>query len=342
MTTISIAMATYNGARFIREQLDSLAAQIELPSELVVTDDGSTDNTIEIVSEFARNAPFPVSVLPNNQRLGFRANFMNCASLCSGDLIAFCDQDDVWQNHKLAILVKHFEDPGVLLACHNVALVDERGRDLGETVHKIDQVGKNTFRDLLPFAYCHGFTQMFRRDLLPFSKYWIQSADCVEPNQPMAHDQFYVFVALLLGHVYYDDTILAFYRQHSENATGNVVVHSPLASLRQKFLDRAEQYTDITFLTRNRLELLKLLSADAELTKAFPGAHPKLEEATLLYESFLECTTRRLQLYSSESVATKISVLTRSLISGDYKLSLTNHWGFTIGGALRDVTTLFT
>ena len=157
----------------------------------------------------------------------------------------------------------------------------------------------------------------------------------------MAHDQFYVFVALLLGQVYYDETILAFYRQHSQNATGNVVVHSPLASLRQKFLDRTEQYKEITFLARNRLQLLKMLSSDADLTGKFPDAQHEFAEATLLYESFLKCTTRRLQLYSSESVATKISVLTKSLISGDYKLSLKSHWGFTIGGALRDVTTLF-
>ena len=235
MKTISIAMATYNGERFIQEQLDSLAAQSELPFELVVTDDGSTDNTMEIVSDFARNAPFPVSVVPNRQRLGFRANFMNCASLCAGDLIAFCDQDDVWQPRKLEMMVKHFEDRGVLLACHNVALVDERGRDLGETVHKIDRVGNSSFRDLLPFAYSHGLTQVLRRELLPFSKYWTHSADCTRLGQPMAHDQFYVFIALLLGHVHYDETILALYRQHSQNATGNVVVHSPLASLREKF-----------------------------------------------------------------------------------------------------------
>ena len=286
MTTISIALATYNGARFIREQLDSLVAQTYLPSELVVTDDGSTDTTIEIVTQFAQRAPFLVRVSKNVQRLGFRANFMNCASFCSGNLIAFCDQDDVWQNNKLEGLVKHFDDPSILLACHNVALIDEHGSDLGHTVHKIDKTGKNAFRDLLPFAYCHGFTQIFRRDLLAFSKYWINSADCVEPNQPMAHDQFYVFVALLLGHVYYDDAVLAFYRQHGGNATGNIVVHSPLASIGRKFLDRADQYRDITFLTRNRLELLKLLSADAVLTKALPDAHAKLEEATLLYRVF--------------------------------------------------------
>jgi glycosyltransferase involved in cell wall biosynthesis len=341
MKTISIAMATYNGERFVRQQLDSLVAQSALPFELVVTDDGSTDNTIEIVSDFARNAPFPVSVVPNPQRLGFRANFMNCASLCAGNLIAFCDQDDVWQPHKLEMMVKHFEDPDVLLACHNVALVDERGRDLGETVHKIDRVGNSSFRDLLPFAYSHGFTQVLRRELLPFSKYWIHSADCTRPGQPMAHDQFYVFIALLLGHVHYDETILALYRQHGQNATGNVVVHSPLASLREKFRDRAEQYREITSLARNRLQLLKMLSDDAELTKPFPGAWQHFEEATLLYESFLKSATRRFELYSSDSVTTKASVFAKSLISGDYKLSLKNHWGFTIGGALRDVTTLF-
>jgi glycosyltransferase involved in cell wall biosynthesis len=340
-TTISIAMATYNGARFIREQLDSLAAQTELPFELVINDDGSTDNTIEIVSAFARNAPFTVRVFPGNQRLGFRANFMNCASLCSGDLIAFCDQDDVWHNHKLESLVKHFKDPSVLLACHNVALVDESCRDLGKTVHKIDKAGKNALRNLLPFAYSHGFTQMFRRDLLPFSKYWTQSADCTNPSQPMAHDQFYVFVALLLGYVYYDEKIFAYYRQHGQNATGNVVLHSPLESLKEKFQNRAEQYEQITFLTRNRLQLLKMLSSDTTLTEMFPEAHNKFQEATLLYESFLECTARRLQLYSSNSITKKIAAFSKSLVSGDYKFSLRNHWGFTIGGALRDATTLF-
>ena len=98
---ISIAMATYNGSKYLREQLDSLAAQTLPPCELVVTDDGSTDDTLGILDRFRRRAPFPVHLHRNEQRLGYRDNFLKAAQLCSGELIAFCDQDDVWMPDKL-------------------------------------------------------------------------------------------------------------------------------------------------------------------------------------------------------------------------------------------------
>src|SRR5690348_8403095 len=94
--SISVAMATYNGARYIREQLDDLAAQTRLPAEVVVCDDESSDGTVAILEHFAASAPFPVHIHRNSERLGYRANFMKCASLCSSDLVAFCDQDDRW------------------------------------------------------------------------------------------------------------------------------------------------------------------------------------------------------------------------------------------------------
>ena len=72
MTSVSVAMATFNGARYIRRQLDSPAAQSELPAELVVTDDGSTDGTLDVVEDFARAAPFPVSIRKNPTGLGYR------------------------------------------------------------------------------------------------------------------------------------------------------------------------------------------------------------------------------------------------------------------------------
>ena len=98
--SISVAMATYNGGRFLREQLDSLNQQTVLPRELVVCDDRSTDNTVRILEEFASQAAFPVKVVVNENRLGFGDNFMKAASLCSGDLISFCDQDDIWYSNK--------------------------------------------------------------------------------------------------------------------------------------------------------------------------------------------------------------------------------------------------
>ena len=84
-----------------REQLADLAAQSVLPAELVVCDDGSTDDTLAILERFAITAPFPVRVHRNSERLGYRANFLKCAGLCRSDLIAFCDQDDRWAPRKI-------------------------------------------------------------------------------------------------------------------------------------------------------------------------------------------------------------------------------------------------
>src|SRR5262249_15697678 len=118
-TSVSIAMATYNGERYTRGQRESFAAQTHAPAELVVTDDTSTDNTVAIVEAFAKTVTFPVRLYRNEMRLGYRANFMHAASLCRSELIAFCDQDDYWYPKKIAASVEPFSDPEVLLVYHN-------------------------------------------------------------------------------------------------------------------------------------------------------------------------------------------------------------------------------
>ncbi len=98
---LSVAMCTYNGARYLEEQLDSIRSQTRLPDELIVCDDRSSDQTIAIVSSFASAAPFPVNLVVNDQNLGPSQNFEKALSLCKGDLIALCDQDDYWFPQKL-------------------------------------------------------------------------------------------------------------------------------------------------------------------------------------------------------------------------------------------------
>jgi glycosyltransferase involved in cell wall biosynthesis len=93
--TLSVAMATCNGEKFLEDQLFSIARQIRLPDEMVIGDDGSTDGTMAILERFARNSPFPVCVYRNRVSLGFGDKFIKAASLCQGDLIAFSDQDGV-------------------------------------------------------------------------------------------------------------------------------------------------------------------------------------------------------------------------------------------------------
>src|SRR5262249_17682438 len=106
---VSVALATFNGEKFLREQLHTLATQKVKPAELVACDDGSTDRTIAILQEFARTAPFPVRIIENTERLQYKANFMQAASLCVAPLIAFCDQDDIWHADKIDALGQAFK-----------------------------------------------------------------------------------------------------------------------------------------------------------------------------------------------------------------------------------------
>ena len=93
---ISVAMCTFNGSRYLEEQLGSVAQQSLSPFELVVCDDGSTDATVEIVHRFALRSPFPVYLHQNVTNLGSTRNFEQAIQLCRGEAIALCDQDDYW------------------------------------------------------------------------------------------------------------------------------------------------------------------------------------------------------------------------------------------------------
>lgn len=132
MNKFSIAMCTFNGGSYVKQQLESIAAQTRAPDELVVCDDCSTDETIQILEEFSRSALFPVGIFVNEQTLGSTKNFERAASLCQGDLIAFSDQDDVWMPEKLALLEAEFlNHPDVGLVFSDAELVDEELRPLG-------------------------------------------------------------------------------------------------------------------------------------------------------------------------------------------------------------------
>ena len=102
-SSLSIAMATYNGERYIAEQLNSIAHQTRLPDELVLSDDASTDRTLDIVKEFMNCSPFQIRLLVNQNRLGSTRNFEVAIRACSGNIIFLCDQDDVWYPDKIAL-----------------------------------------------------------------------------------------------------------------------------------------------------------------------------------------------------------------------------------------------
>lgn len=114
---VSIALCTYNGERFLREQLDSLLAQTYPIFEIVAQDDGSTDRTMDILSEYAAANP-TIKVYCNEAAHGVNGNFYSCISRCKGDLIAICDQDDIWDKRKIEKLVAAIGDK-MLCTCRS-------------------------------------------------------------------------------------------------------------------------------------------------------------------------------------------------------------------------------
>jgi glycosyltransferase involved in cell wall biosynthesis len=129
---ISVALCTYNGERFLARQLASIQQQTRTPDELVVCDDCSTDSTIEILKDFAASAGFPVRIIRNEQNLGFVANFEQAIRLCQGDLIALCDQDDIWYPTRLERSQQEFAaHPEAGLVFSDADVMDDRDQLTG-------------------------------------------------------------------------------------------------------------------------------------------------------------------------------------------------------------------
>lgn len=135
MSTVSIALCTYNGEKYLPEQLLSYARQSRLPDELVVCDDASTDTTFSILETFARTLPFPVRLYVNPTNVGYVKNFENAIEKCTGDIIFFSDQDDVWHVEKISAVTEVFEkDPNVGLTYANAEVVDRDLRPMDRTL----------------------------------------------------------------------------------------------------------------------------------------------------------------------------------------------------------------
>jgi hypothetical protein len=232
--SLSVVMATYNGARFLEPQLASIAAQTRLPDELVVCDDQSSDETVEIVERFASRAPFEVLLVRNPDRLGFAGNFLHAARLSRGDVIAWSDQDDVWMPEKLAVCMRELEmDDEVLLVVHASQFGEwmRRGRPVvrGATG---DWFGRFTPRRVRRRTV-YTPTSLPLRTRFPgrsslVSRRVLNVADALETRLPGIiidefenhHDLWIGFVAAAIGKVVILPDALVQYRLHDAQVTG--------------------------------------------------------------------------------------------------------------------------
>ncbi len=218
---LSVAICTFNGAQFLEQQLASIDGQSVLVDEIVLVDDGSTDQTLVVAAKFSDTGRTPLKIFQNSKRLGSTLNFERAISLCSGDLIFLADQDDVWAPGKVEQMRAAFLDDDDLLLAHSDAqMVDADGSSLGYTL--FEALGcapadiaaahrQGAFEALLKRNTVTGATVAFRRRLMD----WAQPFPAHS-----VHDEWLAWMASAFGKTALVPGTLIDYRQHGSNQFG--------------------------------------------------------------------------------------------------------------------------
>ncbi|MNK26318.1 Chondroitin synthase [compost metagenome] len=203
---ISIALCTYNGSKYLHEQLTSILNQTYKNIEVVIVDDGSTDDTISMLKTFEKSYP-QIKLYQNEKNLGFNKNFEKAIALTTGDYIAISDQDDIWELNKLELLLNHIGENWLIFS--NSVFVDEQNNLLDKTLLQQNfELGKRDFRSLLFYNFVTGHTVLFKRTLTTYI--------LPIPNEGY-YDWWMGFIALYHQKIAYLNKNLTRHRIHSSS-----------------------------------------------------------------------------------------------------------------------------
>ncbi|WP_455669615.1 glycosyltransferase family 2 protein [Phocaeicola sp.] len=255
---ISIAMATYNGSKYIREQLDSILAQTLQDFELIICDDCSTDVTWNILQEYAkRDTRF--HIYRNIENLGFKKNFEKAISCCTGEFIALSDQDDIWLPNHLELLMGNIGNK--MISCGNAELMDAHGRLLNMTLdyqEGLDFVPEKDFLKAYSVIFFRspyqGASMLIRREFL------IKALPI--PEIVAYHDAWFSELGCFYGGISFFRDVILLYRRHGHNVTGEKEVRRPKIRSFIRHIRHSHSLKDRVGIVDNILERLPDLSSD--------------------------------------------------------------------------------
>lgn len=214
---VSVAMATFNGEKYLEEQLDSILSQTLKPVEIVVCDDKSTDRTVEILEKYSRKGL--ISYYVNEQRLGFISNFKKAVSLCSpGNYIALSDQDDVWLPSKLELSVEYLQkidDTRLpVMVYSDLILVDQHQQIINRSFR--DELGQGGYHYCLETLFFGCFVNGCTMLMNPVMRDYFSS---IPENGTLNHDTWMAMIAYTFGKADILPEPQIYYRSHRHNAT---------------------------------------------------------------------------------------------------------------------------
>ncbi len=201
---ISIALCTYNGERYLVEQLDSILAQTYSPIELVIVDDGSSDRTIDLIESY-QGIHSNIRLFRNETNLGYNKNFEKAISLCEGEFIAISDQDDIWVPQKLEVLYKNIDDKWLIFS--NSEYISQSGKKLGKRlIEHLDFTGD--FRSVLFYNFITGHTSLLNKEIKDY---------IIPITETGFYDWWIGFIALYHHKASFLNEVLTYYRVHDDS-----------------------------------------------------------------------------------------------------------------------------
>lgn len=216
--TVSVGMTTYNSAKFVREQLESILNQTILPDEIVIFDDASTDNTVEMLNNILGGLEnISVKIFSNEKNIGYIKNFEQCFNSCSGDIIVSCDADDIWFPDKVKKIKECFSNEQVVYVYHDAIVIDGDGNVINESLNSTwdhledkENAEQILLRNVRRQGFPYGMTMAFKRNLL----------EEITPFM-FAHDGWINMCAPLFGRIVCITEPLSYYRRHGHNTSGS-------------------------------------------------------------------------------------------------------------------------
>jgi glycosyltransferase involved in cell wall biosynthesis len=206
--SVSVAMASYNGERYLPEMLESLASQTRQPDELIVRDDASEDATVGILHAFARRVPFRVEVISGGPRLGYAQNFVAASRACTGGIIFFADQDDAWRPPKIATVAQEARAKTPSALFHDFTLEAEDGSRIASSYY--DLLTDRGFPPAVAFKGCS----------MAVTRRFVDLWGWPPPESRVSHDFWVALLSTAFGQRHNLHEPLIDHRLHGDNASG--------------------------------------------------------------------------------------------------------------------------
>lgn len=160
----SVAMAVYNGEKYLPEQIDSIICQLDAEDELIISYDNSEDNTLEIITRYAAN-DHRIKIV-KNENPGLFNNFQNAINNCNNEIIFISDQDDIWSNEKCKVVLNHFELEEVDMIIHNGIHFNNNTKNVSDDFFKLYGISDNLLKNFIMPRYS-GCCMAFKREIVP-------------------------------------------------------------------------------------------------------------------------------------------------------------------------------